>query len=101
MHTSSADESCILLFCDGRLFACLVQLDADLHSNLGGCWFIEATFGSSSSSRTRVYDNLDEAIRTVTEDTFGEPVALDSPPIDLDGEERQPESPLQMPEILK
>lgn len=100
MHTSSADESCILLFCDGRLFACLVQLDVDLHSDLGGCWFIEATFGSPSSSRTRVFDDLEEAIRSVTEDTFGEPVALESPPIELEGKETHATLPLQMPEIL-
>lgn len=100
MYTASADESCILLFGDGRLFACLVQLDPDLHSHLGGCWFVEAVFGSSSTARRRVFHNLDKAIESVTEDAFGQSMALTGPPTELPVPGNRAPSPLKLPEIF-
>lgn len=98
IHTASEDESCILLFHDDRLFACLTQLDCSLHREFGGCWYVESLFGAAANPESYVFTDLDDAVASVTTSVFGRPMKLERP---LVGLEPQTESVLPIRHDLK
>lgn len=57
LDTNSPDRDALLVFRDGGLLAVLSCL-SDIHGDLTGKWFLEATFGELPASQSQVYDTL-------------------------------------------
>ncbi len=60
VHTGAADEEGRLVVANGRLVAVLVRLADQVHTNLVGCWFLEAGFGPCAGTAP-VFDSLEGA----------------------------------------
>ena len=60
--TGSADEDGRLVFADGRLIGVLVQLSAE-HGEIGGQWFVEASFDRLDGTEHPTFQDLGEAKR--------------------------------------
>jgi hypothetical protein len=55
---NAPDRDAMLVFREGRLLAVLTCL-SDIHAELVGRWFVEATFGDLPSGHAPVFETLD------------------------------------------
>jgi hypothetical protein len=57
LDTDTPDRNATLVFREGRLLAVLSCL-SDIHGDLAGHWYIEATFGDLPGRQPRAFDSL-------------------------------------------
>ena len=58
LDASGPDRDGALAFRDGRLVAVLSRL-SDIHGDLGGRWFVEATFSDMPRRQPQTFETLD------------------------------------------
>jgi len=59
LDSSSPDQEGRLVFRDGRLLAVITRL-SDIHPELAGRWFVEATFGRVPIVHPPAFETIDE-----------------------------------------
>lgn len=79
VETGSDDECGVLLFADGRLLACLIQLIDEGHGALRGSWSVEAFFNPRWGSMRATFGSVDAAANAVTRKLFGEALPFAEP----------------------
>lgn len=83
VETGSCDERGLLLFLDGKLIACLIELSDPAHGHLRRHWTVEAAFGFDLKAVKESFATMEEAIRAITRVVCGQALDLTDPPIEI------------------